>query len=73
MISLQESCGNNIMNANYGKERGLYVPATTVHHKRTVREAPWLALTKSNCIAVYDECHYNIHHRQKPKWNDERW
>ena len=27
------------------KAKGLYVPATTVHHVRTVREAPWLALT----------------------------
>ena len=55
------------------KAKGLYVPATTVHHIKTVRQAPWLALTKSNLIAVCDECHYNIHHKQKPKWNDERW
>jgi 5-methylcytosine-specific restriction endonuclease McrA len=55
------------------KAKGLYVPATTVHHIRTVREAPWLALTKNNLLAVCDDCHYNIHHRQKPKWDDERW
>jgi 5-methylcytosine-specific restriction endonuclease McrA len=55
------------------KAKGLYVPADTVHHKRAVRDAPWLALTKSNLIAVCDDCHYNIHHRKKAKWDDERW
>ena len=55
------------------KDKGLFVPATTVHHKQTVRRAPWLALTKSNCQALCDECHYEIHHGNKPKWNDERW
>lgn len=55
------------------KEKGLYVPATTVHHKRTVREAPWLALTKSNLIALCDGCHYEIHHERKSKWDDEKW
>lgn len=55
------------------KEKGLYVPATTVHHKRPVREAPRLALTKSNCIALCDECHYEIHHGHKSKWDDEQW
>ncbi|HCC02561.1 MAG TPA: HNH endonuclease [Ruminococcaceae bacterium] len=55
------------------KARGLYVPATTVHHIQTVRHAPWLALTKSNLLAVCDECHYKIHHKQNKKWEDERW
>ena len=55
------------------KAKGLFVPATTVHHKRTVREAPWLALTKSNLLAVCDDCHYEIHHGHKAKWDDERW
>lgn len=55
------------------KEKGLYVPATNVHHKRTVREAPWLALTKSNLLCLCDECHYAIHHGQKNRWDDERW
>ena len=55
------------------RAKGLFVPADTVHHIRTVRRAPWLALDKSNCTALCNECHYEIHHRHKPKWNDERW
>jgi len=55
------------------KAKGLYVPATMVHHKRTVRSAPWLALTKSNLLCLCDECHFMIHHGQKLKWDDERW
>ena len=55
------------------KEKGLFVPATVVHHIKTVRKYPWLALDKGNLIALCDECHYEIHHGHKPKWNDERW
>lgn len=55
------------------KAKGLYVPADTVHHIKTVRQAPWLALTKSNLMAVCDECHYKIHHGHEVMWNDERW
>jgi 5-methylcytosine-specific restriction protein A len=55
------------------KSRGMYVPAVTVHHIKYLRQHPELALTKSNLMAVCEECHYNIHHRKKPKWNDERW
>ena len=55
------------------KAKGLYVPATTVHHVRTVRQAPWLALDKNNLLCLCDECHYNIHHRKKAKWDDEHW
>ena len=55
------------------KAKGLYVPATTVHHVKTVRRCPWLALTKGNLLAVCDDCHYEIHHKKKSQWNDERW
>ena len=55
------------------KAKGLYVPATTVHHRRTVRDAPWLALTKSNLMAVCENCHYELHHKNKPRWDDEKW
>lgn len=55
------------------KQKGLYVPAATVHHIRTVRRVPWLALTKSNLLAVCEECHYEIHHKKKVQWDDERW
>lgn len=55
------------------KTKGLYVPATVVHHIKTIRQAPWLALTKSNLLCLCDSCHYEIHHKSKPKWDDERW
>lgn len=55
------------------KAKGLYVPATVVHHIKPVRVAPWLALTKGNLLCLCDECHYEIHHGHKLKWSDERW
>lgn len=59
----------------YCKEKGLYVPASTVHHVKYLRLFPQLALTKSNLKAICDECHYFIHHRSegKPQLNIERW
>lgn len=53
---------------NEGKDAEL-----VVHHIKSVRRFPWLALTKSNLMVVCDDCHYEIHHGHKPKWNDERW
>lgn len=55
------------------KVKGLVTPASTVHHIKSVRQAPWLALTKSNLLVVCDDCHYNIHHRKVSRWDDERW
>ena len=55
------------------RANGLYVPATVVHHIKTVRRFPWLALAKDNLLCLCDDCHYEIHHSHKPKWNDERW
>lgn len=55
------------------KEKGRFVPATVVHHVKTVRRYPWLALDKGNLLALCDECHYEIHHGKKKKWADERW
>ena len=55
------------------KAKGLYIPATTVHHVRTVRSAPWLALTKENLLCLCDDCHYEVHHGKAQKWRDERW
>lgn len=54
------------------RARGDYTTATTAHHLKTVRQAPWLALTKDNLIAVCDDCHYKIHHPEE-KWQDEKW
>lgn len=55
------------------KDKGQYSPAVTVHHKQPVRRAPWLALDKSNLMAVCEACHYDLHHRAATKWQDERW
>lgn len=60
------------------KAKGIYTPATTVHHEKPLRKFPWLALTKSNLTALCDECHYQRHHKvpqiaPKSKWNDEKW
>ena len=64
------------------KAKGLATPADTVHHIKTVRDRPDLALTKSNCIAICRDCHYKIHHPDGPpqpkqpkskRWNDEKW
>lgn len=55
------------------KAKGLYVPAVTVHHIKTVRQRPDLALTKSNLLCVCADCHYKIHHTRAEKWDDERW
>lgn len=55
------------------KAKGLYVPATTVHHVKAVRKAPRLALTKENLMALCEDCHYDIHHRRASQWDDEKW
>jgi 5-methylcytosine-specific restriction protein A len=56
------------------KAKGKAVPATTVHHVKTVRRFPWLALTLSNLLCLCDDCHWNIHHPHKSKkWDDEQW
>jgi len=57
------------------KAKGLYSEAITVHHIKYVRQCPELALTKSNLLCVCKECHWEIHHRVKPKpqLNIERW
>ena len=57
------------------KDKGLYEEATMVHHIKHVKQYPWLALTKSNLMALCDECHYQIHHTVEPKkqLNEEKW
>jgi 5-methylcytosine-specific restriction endonuclease McrA len=55
------------------KTKGLFVPAVTVHHIKTVRSRPDLALTKSNLLCVCADCHYKIHHSNISRWNDEKW
>jgi len=57
------------------KSKGLYTKADTVHHIKYLRKHPELALTDSNLMALCDDCHYDIHHRNEYKiqLNEERW
>jgi 5-methylcytosine-specific restriction endonuclease McrA len=57
------------------KAKGLYSEAVTVHHIEYLRKHPELALTKINLEAICEGCHYDEHHRYKPKpqLNIERW
>lgn len=57
------------------KGKGLFEPATMVHHIKYVKDHPQLALTKSNLMSLCDECHYQIHHTNEPKkqLNEEKW
>ena len=57
------------------KAKGLFTPAVTVHHIEPILKRPDLALTKSNCMAICDRCHYEEHHghKAKPQLNEERW
>ena len=57
------------------KVKGLFEPATMVHHIKYVRKHPELALTKSNLMSLCSNCHYLIHHtiEQKKQLNEEKW
>jgi 5-methylcytosine-specific restriction protein A len=57
------------------KDNGVYEEATMVHHIKYVRQYLQLALTKSNLMALCDECHYQIYHtvKYKKQLNEERW
>lgn len=36
---------------------GIVTPATEVHHKITVEDAPWLRLERSNLMSLCNACH----------------
>jgi len=57
------------------KAKGIYSKAITVHHIKYLRLHPELALTKENLESICEQCHYDEHHRYKPKeqLNIERW
>ena len=56
------------------KKKGLVVKATTVHHRKYLRQYPELALDPNNLESICKRCHYNEHHRKKPEFtNQERW
>lgn len=54
------------------KQRGIYKKATVVHHKKYLRQYPYLAIQKDNLEALCDECHYAEHHTQE-LLNTEKW
>lgn len=62
------------------KSRGRFSKATTVHHKKHLRDRPDLALTDINLISLCDSCHNEEHPEKlnnpvrKEKFiNEERW
>lgn len=57
------------------KAKGLYSKADTVHHIKYLRKHPELALTDINLMALCYNCHFEIHHKNKPKLqlNEEKW
>ena len=52
------------------KKKGLYVPATVVHHKRYLRDRPDLALNIDNLESLCSECHYKEHHPDYARYID---
>lgn len=40
---------------------GIVTPATEVHHKVSIEEAPWLRLERSNLMSLCNGCHKAIH------------
>lgn len=59
------------------RQKGKYSRATTVHHKKHLKDIPELALTDDNLISLCGECHEYMHpekHRKKIGYrNEERW
>ena len=56
------------------REKGLVVPANTVHHKKYLRRHPNIALDDDNLESICERCHYDEHHRKKARFmNEERW
>jgi 5-methylcytosine-specific restriction endonuclease McrA len=63
------------------KEKGKYKRANTVHHKKEIKDYPYLALTFDNLESLCHGCHDEIHGRDaanlikcNPKYyHPERW
>lgn len=58
------------------KEKKSYAAASTVHHKKPIKQFPKLALTKSNLELLCDSCHreeHNKENKQKGFTNQEKW
>lgn len=61
------------------KSKGEVGIATTAHHIKHLKKHPELALTKSNLMAVCNECHNILHpekhfkYKKKIPLNEERW
>lgn len=53
-----------------------YKKATTLHHKKHLKQFPQLALDRDNVILVCDECHKEEHpeiYAKTQKITEERW
>lgn len=42
-------------------ENNIATPATEVHHKVSIDDAPWLRLERSNLMCLCNACHKAIH------------
>ena len=71
----QEVLGEQRDECQMCKGKGLFEPATMVHHIKHVKQHPELALTKSNLMSLCDECHYLEHHtiEHRQQLNEEKW
>lgn len=59
-----------------GKGVRRYKKATTLHHKKHLKQFPQLALDRDNVILVCDECHKEEHpeiYAKTHKITEERW
>lgn len=61
------------------KSNGKVSLANTAHHIKHLKKHPELALTKSNLLAVCNECHNILHpekhfkYKKKIQINEEKW
>ena len=56
------------------KKKGLVTPASTVHHRKYLRQHPELALDEGNLEPICEKCHYEEHHKRSQGFvNEERW
>ena len=55
------------------RKKGLVTRATTVHHRKYLRNHPELALDEENLEPICAKCHYEEHHKKHGFRNEEKW